>query len=173
MKLTWFDDATFRIHIGGAILVVEPEMAGAGIDPAELVSGADRVVCFADLARADSSDWKPRPALRPLDAEEQGRLPELAALSADTLVIDADGEAPVVVARGSLPALGKWVEKSVVIVAGTDLAARVLALIADRSPRLIALAGSDGEVDAAFAALRDRLDGTGLIALERALAVEV
>lgn len=173
MKLTWFGGETFRFHSGGAIVVVEPEGVATGIDPNELVSGADQVVAFADFEPVDSRGWKPRASLRPLDADELHRLPEITAFSADTLVIDADGEAPLVLTRGSLPVMGKWVEQGVVVVAGANLASRVLGLVENRSPRLIALAGSDAAVDAAFAALRDKLDGTGLVALERGLAVEV
>ncbi|MCW5720588.1 MAG: hypothetical protein KIS86_05545 [Devosia sp.] len=173
MKLTWFGNATFRVHIGGAILVVEPDGSHAAIDRTELVSGADRVVVLADIDSVDSVGWKPRAPLRPMEAEEQNRAPAIVALDADTLVIDADGEAPVVMARAALPPLGKWVEQAVVIMSGGGLAARALALVADRSPRLVVLAGSDAEIDAAFETLRERLDGTGLVALERALAVEV
>jgi hypothetical protein len=171
MKLTWFGASTFRIHAGGAIVVVEPEAAGAGIDRTELVSGADQVVAFGD--RDIVADWKPRAALRPLEVEEQNRPPEVVALDGDTLVIDADGEAPVVVARGGLPKLGKWADRAVFVLAGHALAGRLESLLEGASPRLLALAGDDGELEKAFAAARDKLDGTGMIALERALAVEV
>jgi hypothetical protein len=60
-----------------------------------------------------------------------------------------------------------------VVLIGEGLAGRGCKLLERAAPRLIALAGSESEMDAAFEALRDRLDGTGLIALERGLAVEV
>lgn len=174
MKLTWFGNATFRIHTGGAIVVVAPETALEGIEPAELLSGADRIVGFADGDDfADAEHWKPRAPLRPLEAEEQNRAPQIVALDADSLVIDADGEAPILVARGAAPPLGRWAEQGVIVLAGQELAARADAILARLSPRLIALAGDEAEIDAAFVALRDKLDGTGLVALERALAVEV
>lgn len=174
MKLTWFGAATFRIHAGGAILVVEPGTAGAGIDRAELVSGADRVVDFgAGDVSGEAAAWKPRAPLRPLEADEQNRSPDIVALDGDTLVIDADGEVPLLVARGDVPSLGKWSDRAVFVLAGRGLAERVESLLERVSPRLIALAGEEAELDAAFSVARDRLDGTGMIALEMALAVEV
>lgn len=174
MKFTWFGTSAFRIHVGGAIVVVEPEAAGTGIDPAELVSGADLVVRFGEeKVLADSIGWKPRPPLRPLEADEENRAPEIAALGSDCLVINADGEAPLVIACGNVPVVGKWADKAVIVLCGTRLSDRGAALLDRISPSLIALAGEEAEVDAAFAQLRDRLDGTGMIALERALAVEV
>lgn len=174
MKLTWFGNATFRIHTGGAIVVVAPETALEGVEQAELLSGADKVVGFAEGdAFADTAQWKPRPPLRPLEAEEQNRAPEIVALDVDTLVIDADGEAPILVARGAVPPLGRWAEQGVIVLAGQALAARADAVLAHLSPRLIALAGDETEIDAAFEIVRERLNGTGLIAIERALAVEV
>lgn len=171
MKLTWFGASTFRIHAGGAIVVVEPEAAGAGIDRTELVSGADQIVAFGD--RTVLAGWKPRAPLRPLEVDEQNRAPDVVALDGDTLVIDADGEAPVVVARGALPKLGKWADRAVFVLAGQALAGRLQGLLEEASPRLLALAGEDGELETAFAAARGKLDGTGMIALEHALAVEV
>jgi hypothetical protein len=40
-------------------------------------------------------------------------------------------------------------------------------------PRLMALAASDATVERTIANLRDRLEGTGLVALEPGLALEV
>lgn len=174
MKLTWFGASAFRVHSGGAIVVVEPDAAGAGFDRAELVSGADQLVGFGESGMSlASAGWKPRPPLRPLEADEENRAPEIAALGSDCLVINADGEAPLVIACGNVPGVGKWAEKAVIVLCGTGLADRGAALLDRISPSLIALAGEEAEVDTAFAQLRDRLDGTGMIALERALAVEV
>lgn len=174
MKLTWFGASTFRIHAGGAIVVVEPEAVGAGIDPAELVSGADLVVGFGQgEVPTDSAAWKPRAPLRPLEADEQNRAPEIFALTADCLVVDADGEAPLVIACGTVPSLGKWADKAVFVLSGPVPAEQGEALLERVSPRLVAVAGDEAAVDDAFSRLRDKLDGTGMIALERALAVEV
>ena len=174
MKLTWFGNETFRLHTGGEIVVVLGQGEIAGIDAAELVSGAGLVVRFAEVDPvADPAAWRPRAALRPMEEDEAGRVPQVWALAPSVLVIDADGEAPLVLSTGALPKPGKWVDRAVIVLAGEDMAGRGSAVLETSSPRLLALAGEDGEVDAAFAQLRDRLDGTGMVALERGLAVEV
>ena len=48
-----------------------------------------------------------------------------------------------------------------------------LAVLADTPPRLIALAGNESAVDLAIPALRDALDGAGLVALEAGMALEI
>lgn len=173
MKLNWFGDDTFRIHAAGAIVVVEGEGALPGVDRAELVSGADIVVAFAEAVGGANVEWKPRAPLRMLEVDEAMRQPEVAGLGQGALVIDADGEAPLVLAREDFAAAGRWLGQAVVVLIGEGLAERGLALLERSAPRLIALAGSESEVDTAFDALRASLDGTGLIALERGLAVEV
>lgn len=173
MKLTWFGNDTFRLHAAGAIVVVEGEGALPGVDRTELVSGADLVVAFAGAAGGASGDWKPRAPLRMLEVDEAMRQPEVVRLGQGALVVDADGEAPLVLAREEFAAAGRWLGQAVVVLIGEGLAGRGGTLLERAAPRLIALAGAESEVDAAFEALRDRLDGTGLIALERGLAVEV
>jgi len=172
MKLTWFGDDTFRIHAAGAIVVVTGAGELPGVDRAELVSGADLIVDFA-ASGGPVGNWKPRQALKMLEADEIMRRPDIVFLGNDALVLDSDGEAPLVLARASPSLSGRWVGQAVVVLTGTDLATRGKALLDQHAPRLIALAGLDPEVDAAFDNLRDVLDGTGLIALERGLAVEV
>ena len=173
MKLTWFGDDTFRIHAAGAIVVVEGEGALPGVDRAELVSGADVVVAFAEAVGGVNAEWKPRAPLPMLEVDEAMRQPEVVGLGQGALVIDADGEVPLVLAREEFAAAGRWLGQAVVVLVGEGLVERSGVLIGRAAPRLIALAGNESEVDAAFDALRDRLDGTGLIALERGLAVEV
>ena len=172
MKLTWFGDDTFRIHAAGAMVVVTGLGELPGVDRAELVSGADLVVDFA-VSAVPVGDWKPRPPLKMLEADEVMRAPEVVPLEGDTLVLDSDGEAPLVLARGAPRLSGRWVGQAVIVLSGTDLAARGKTLLEQHAPRLIALAGADADIDAAFESLRGLLDGTGLVALERALAVEV
>lgn len=172
MKLTWFGGEAFRVHAAGAIVVVAGEGALLRVDRAELVSGADIVVAFEAVA-AGAADWKPRAPLRMLEADEAMRLPQVVGLGEGVVAIDADGEAPLVLARGEFLAAGRWLGQAVVVLIGEGLAARGAALLERAAPRLLALAGSEVEVGAAFDALRDRLDGTGLIALDRGLAVEV
>lgn len=173
MKLTWFGNRTFRIHAGGQILVVEAEGAPEGVDRNELVSGADRLVGFADdLPVAAGAEWKPRPSVRLLDAGETLRPVQLWSLGSGTLLLDADEDMPLLLLAGPVPTLGRWVERAVVVLAGPHLAARAEVLSGTVSPRLLALAGTDTELDAAFAVWRDHAEGGGVMALEPGMAVE-
>lgn len=173
MKLTWFGNDTFRIHAAGAIVVVEGEDGPPGVERTELLSGADIVVAFADIVIRTDAAWKPRAPLRMLEVDEAMRRPEIVGLGQGTLVIDADGETPLVLARSDFVAAGRWLGQAVVVLVGERLAERGEALLERAAPRLVALAGDESAGDTAFHALRDRLEGTGLIALERGLAVEV
>lgn len=177
MKLTWFGGTTVRIHIGGAILVVDAERAPVGIDAAELVSGADAVVSAfgAGLPAVDTARWKPRKVPRVLDEGEQLPAVETWSAGPGALLVDAVGEPPLLLVAGEVPPLSRWAEGGVVALfgEGAGLARMGLAVLADTPPRLLALAGDEAAIDAAIAALRDGLDGTGLVSLEAGLAVEV
>lgn len=173
MKITWFGGTTLRIHIGGQIVVVDADAAPEGIDQYELVGGADRLTALAgDLPHADGTTWKPRPARRLLDEDGTLRNPELWSIGAGTLLVDADGEAPLLVIGGAVPALGRWAQGAVVVVLGETLAERAGRLLDAGGSRLLVLGGSEAELDAALAQISGRLDGTGLMALEPGLALE-
>ena len=177
MKLTWFGGTTIRIHIGGAILVVDPAGAPEGIDPAELVSGADRVITGfgAELPTVDAARWKPRRAPRVLDETEMHPEVDAWSIGAGAVLVDAIGEPPLLLVGGDMPQLGRWAESAVVTLFGPGerLASLGEALLDHTPPRLLALAGDEAAIDSAIAALRDRLDGTGLVALEAGLALEI
>lgn len=177
MKLTWFGGTTIRIHIGGAILVLNPDGAPDTIDLAELLSGADQVIggFGADLVVTDGQNWKPRKVPRLLDEGDTLAPVEAWSCAAGTVLIDAIGEAPLLLLNGNAPALGRWAESAVVVLfgGGDRLATLGQAVLKDRAPRLLALAGDEAAVDLAIPALRGLLDGTGLVALEAGLALEV
>jgi len=177
MKLTWFGGTTIRIHIGGAILVVDPAGAPPLIDAAELVSGADMVMAGfgADLPRVDATLWKPRQPPRLLDAGETPLPVEAWSVGPGCVLVDAVGEAPLLLLADAAPALGRWAERAVVVLFGQGavLARRAEAVLEAMPPRLLALAGDEAAVDRAITTLRDQLDGTGLVALEAGLAVEI
>lgn len=173
MKITWFGGSTFRIQIGGQILVVDAQAAAGGIDRNELVSGADHVVGLDDVRPVvDPQGWKRRSAQRLLDAGDMARPLEIWSLGQGSLLVDGDDDTPLALFVTEAAALGRWAEKSVLVLAGPDLAARTSGLLSQVSPRLVALAGDEEEVSATFEAVRDALDGTGLVALEPGLAVE-
>lgn len=151
MKLTWFGGTTLRIHIGGEILVADPP-AGGG----EIVSGADRTFRLDDQL-PEAGNWRPRPARRLVDDERAG---VLYYRLGEAVLVDAAGEPPLIL--GLPPPLGRWGGEAVV----------VLFAAADPPPvRLIALAFDDA--DAVLETMAPRLDGTGLVALEHGMALEV
>lgn len=177
MKLTWFGGTTLRIYLGGAILVIDAAAAPEDIDAAELVSGADLVVedFGAALGAVDLAGWRPRKAARMITEESETPQVQAWAAGEGAILVEAVGEPPLLLARGSLPALGRWAGETVVVLFGDG--AQMIALgeqmLGGTPPRLIGLAGGDAAVDAAIDALRDQLDGAGLVALEAGLALEV
>lgn len=177
MKLTWFGGTTIRIHIGGTILVLDPAQAPEGIDGAELVSGADTVIAGfgAALAAVDVRSWKPRKPPRLLDEGTEPAPVQAWAAGTGVVLVDAMGEPPLLLVAGDMPVLGRWAESAVVALFGPGerLAAVGRAVLDDVPPRLLALAGNEADIDVAIPALRDRLDGTGLVALEAGLALEI
>jgi len=176
MKLTWFGGTTMRIHIGGKMLVIDAAGAPVGIDRTELVSGADVVLSLADLAGIEAGEpasWAPRKAGALIDEAE---LPELQIFRlGDALVVDAVGERPLLLVTGEIERMGRWAWNAVVVVLGAAEALPDTAAIAlERlGPKLIAVAGPEAAVDQVMLRLQNRLDGTGFMALEAGLALEV
>ena len=177
MKLTWFGGTTMRVHIGGAMLVIDAEGAPAGIDRTELVSGADRQMSFGDLAALEAVDparWAPRKAAALIDESE---VPAVAVYRAGetAILVDAVGEQPLLIVTDEIERMGRWAGNAVVVVAGApealpELAANVLERL---GPKLIAVAGPEDALDAVILRVKDLLDGAGLMALEPGLALEV
>jgi hypothetical protein len=171
MKLTWFGGTTIRIHIGGRILVADPSGIG-GVDPEELVSGADATFALdGSLPEIDPVLWQPGRPGTMLDDEVLGEV-TAHGLEGGALIA-AIGEAPLLLLSQNVPKAGRWARDAVIAVFGDhadQLAAQALETL---GPRLIAVAGPDATVERTFAALRDRLDGTALVALEAGMALEV
>lgn len=174
MKLTWLGGTALRVHLGGQVVVLDAEAANAGVDRGELSGGADRVLGLADShAAADGRAWKPRVAQRLLEAGDVTRPVDVWSLGERAVLLDPDEDMPLLVIGGAVPELGRWVERAVVVLVGEAIAQRAETLIGRAAPRLLALAGTEGEIEEAIGVVRDRLDGTGLVALEPGLAVEV
>lgn len=173
MKLTWFGGTTFRIHAGGRVVVVDAEGAPGSIDRVELLGGADRVLGLGDQVPEAGERWAPRKVGALID--EGADLPDVLVfrLGEAAVLIEAVGESPLVLATGEVPEVGRWGREAVVIVAGRDLPGTAQSVIREIGPRLLALAGGEHAIDETIAAVRDRLDGTGLMAMEPALALEV
>jgi hypothetical protein len=170
MKLTWFGGTTLRVHIGGRILVCDPRGI-QGIDGGELVSGADRVFRFDEaLPELDPARWQPRRAGALINDDALVMDVLLHRLAPGAVLLDAAGAPPLVLLNGPVPAAGRWARDAVAVAFGADAAASALEVLA---PRLIALALPEPALEATFAALRDRLNGTALVALESGMALEV
>jgi hypothetical protein len=179
MKLTWFGETAIRIYIGGQIFIVDPQLAPDRVDRAELVAGADRVLRLAEadenLASFDPAEWRPRKAPRAID-EDQGPPPVHAyRIGGGAMLIDAVGEPALVLVGGEAPSFGRWADGAVVVLFGGGEAMGALAegLLAAARPKLVALAADEAAVDFVVAALKENLDGTGLVSLEAGLALEV
>ncbi len=174
MKLTWFGGTTVRVHIGGMILVVSPDGAPPSVDRAELLSGAKRVLNGAELPLVDLAEWLPRKAGRLLDEIEEPAV-EVWSTGSGGILFEALGEAPLLLSSESVPPLGRWAESATVALFGDGehLVALGSALLGQRPPRLLALAGDEAAMDYAVPRLRDHLDGASLVALEAGMALEV
>lgn len=173
MKITWFGGTTVRVHIGGQIVVVDARRAPQGIDAAELVSGADVVVGLGEAVPADASGWRPRKPSRLIDEVDGPYAVACWTLGQGAILVETVGESPLLMLSGELVRPGRWGGEAVVVLLGTGIAKRGTALLEAFAPRLLVLAGDEAEVDAAFATLGPLLDGTGMMALEHAMALEV
>lgn len=170
MKITWFGGTALRIHIGGKILLCDPDRAGPGIDRTELVSGADRVFeLTATSAQIDPLQWAPR---RPRALVDTGEPDDVLVhhVGGSAVLVDAVGEPPLLVSGSAMMLAGRWAREAVVVVFDGFSATHALL---ELSPRLIALAETGIPLEAAIESLRDRLAGTALMALEKGLALEI
>jgi hypothetical protein len=180
MKLTWFAKTTIRIHIGGQILVADPEQAPAFVDQRELVSGADRVFTLAEadegLPLVDAAKWRPRAAARPIDDAPVDDGVKILRIGRGAILVDAAGEPPLaLIASSEAPRFGRWSNDAVVVLFGAreGLVATGTVLLDIAQPRLIALAADEATLDLAIAELGEHLEGAGLVSLEPGLALEV
>lgn len=168
-----------RIHIGGQILVANPDDAPPSLDRSEIVSGADRIFSLAgdryDLPEIDPVQWRPRKAVRLIDEEAGDSAVHIYRIGPASVLIDARSEPhTVLLGDGALQNFDRWTDGAVVVLFGDGgtMSKAGRALLDRARPRLIALAAGDLAIDSAIAALRDRLDGVPLVSLEPALALE-
>ena len=180
MKLTWFAATTVRIHIGGQILVADPDRAPGFVDRRELVSGADRVFRLAEddeaLPVIDPSKWRPRPIAKLAADQPVDPSTNVLRIGRAAVLVDAVGEPPLVlIASSEAPRFGRWADDAVVVLFGAreGLVATASVLLDIARPKLIALAADEIAVDLAIAELREHLEGAGLVSLEPGLALEV
>ena len=178
MKLTWFARTTIRIHIGGEILVADPDGSPDFVDRHELVSGADGIFALATdapgLPTLDPVRWRPR-VPRPAIDEAGDESVQVFSIGRRAVLIDAVGEPPLVlIAASEAPRFGRWADGAVVVLFGAreGLVATGTVLLDVARPKLIALAADEGDVDLSVAELAEHLDGAGLVSLEPGMALE-
>ncbi len=178
MKLTWFSGSTIRIHIAGVILLVDEGQELNNVSAAELRSGAERVFGLGDaeIAPVALNGWRPR-VPRPMIDQTTTEAVILHRAGPMAVLVDAIGEPPLLLldANSEVPEFGRWADGIVVTLFGPAeaLVRAGQAVLAVARPKLIALAADEVDIELAIAQLRDRLDGTGLVSLEPALAMEV
>src|SRR5690606_27756529 len=142
----------------------DPGGAPAGIDRAELASGAHRVFRLDDdLPGTDPTGWQPRRPGALIDQAVEPPEVLLHGLGQGAILVDAAGEPPLLLLSRPVETAGRWGHDAVAVAFSREAAERALDVLA---PRLLALALPEAAVDAVFATLRDRLGGTALIAME-------
>ena len=177
MKLTWFGGSTFRIHIGGQIIVTDAAGAQAPVDRTELCSGADREVTLGDLRRLpaiDGAGWRPPRAASPLQVDDEPPGLFMGRLEGQGLLVHAAGEPPLLLTGGAISGAGRWSREAVVVAHGAAVQApeTAIGLLEVLSPKLMLLAAPAPTLDVLFPALREHLGGTALVALEVGMALE-
>lgn len=153
------------------MLIGDADGVLVGVDRAELLSGTNREFSLdgRGLPAADPATWKPRRSRRSLDGDDRQPV-EIWSIGTGAVLIDAEGEKPLVLVSVDPTEAGRWSQDAVVVsFAGADASAVLDAY----APSLLALAIDADTADAVIPAIEDRLDGTGLVVLERGLALEV
>ena len=179
MKLTWFAGTTLRIHIGGQILVTDPQRAPGFVDRTELVAGADQVFVLVDnheLPPIGALRWRPRVPQRMIDEADARPPVSIGSIGKGAVLVDALGEPPLMLMwDAEMPPLGRWVSDAVMVLFGAsdDLTAMASALLEIAPPRLLALAADEATIDVVIDRLRQHLDSTALVSLEPGMAREV
>ncbi len=175
MKITWFAETCFRLHVGGKIVVVDPEAAPEGVDAQELVSGADRVLQLgqADLPAFDTQTFRPRRRRSLIDAPEDDEL-GIWSFGKSGLAIAASDEPLVIIAPYVLAQWGRFADDALVVFCANAVAdAKPFAvLVAGARPRLVALAAVN-IADTAFPDITALGGGTPIQVLDKAMALEV
>lgn len=176
MKLTWFGGTTFRIYLGGDIVVIDAHRAPKGVDRGELLAGARRQASIAGdrtVPRIDPASWRPKPPPRAIDEVQPL---EIMGIGSASLLLAASGEPPLVILGPvDFPRFGRWVDGAVIVLtSGRDSAISEASVLLDVArPRLLALAVDEQTLDVAIAELSEHLDGAGLVSLDPGLALEV
>jgi len=149
MKITWFGGATFRLYIGGKIIVTDADRAPAGVSSHEIAAAADHRIDLSD-GRIDYPYLEPETWRRPrhsLLEEPDEEILTLYTLSGEGIFIDEPSEGPLIVTPAGETAWGRFADNAVVVLFGTGdaLTAGATALFTAARPRVLLLALAAGE----------------------------
>lgn len=175
MKITWFGGSTFRLYVGGKIIVTDAGRAPDNADPHEIAAAADHRIDLSDgsveYPYLEPETWS-RPRHTLLDEPEEEIL-ALYTLSGEGIFVDEPTEGPLIVAPAGLTAWGRFADNAVVVLFGRAdaLIAGATALFVAARPRVLMFAVTAGEPPA----LSDLAKSAGQCAiqvLEPGLAIE-
>lgn len=176
MKLTWFGAETFRIYIGGKIVVSDGAGTVKGFDAQELRAGADFMIdaqVRAALPVFAGETWRKPAPVRLFDDREPGPL-DLFSFGNTGLVLADIHDGVLIVAPADSADWGRFADGSVIVFFGDADAciASVKALAFRARPKLIALAIADVD-EKQMQAFASAASGTPMHVLEPGLALEV
>jgi hypothetical protein len=178
MKLTWFGGSTFRIHIGGQIIVTDAARAEFPVDVTELRSGADKEIELGgdpgELPAIDAASWRPPRATTVLEEDAAAHGVRIGRIERQGLLLYVAGDSPLLLVGGTIGAVGRWSRDATVVLYGEAVQTpeQAVDLLERLSPKLLLLAAPEPQVEALFAALQARLGETALVALETGMALE-
>lgn len=170
MKLTWLGAESWRIYLGGKIILVHRGATPDEIDAHEAASGADVII---DLDKPDLPAFDPGQAqATPQRLIDQTGDPGLRmSRFAAGIFLMASDEPPLFLTPGPIVEWGRYSDDSVVVLASGPLVHQATALFASARPRLVGLAAEEIP-DEDFAAIAAGAGRSAVQLLEPGLALE-
>ncbi len=170
MKLTWLGDQTWRVYLGGKIVLVHRGAAPAQIDAHEASSGADAIVDLDDNELPDFNPDQVQLVPRRLIDQTNDTELHLSRFAAGLFLVAPD-EPPLFLAPGTGAAWGRFADDTVVVLDAERIVEQARAVFAEVRPKLVALAVEDIS-DRDFAAIAADAGRSAVQMLEPGLALE-
>lgn len=170
MKLTWFGGETFRLYLGGKIVLVRNGPLPPGIDVTEAGAGADQQI---DLSASSLAPFSPDRLTRaPTRLIDQTPAPDLRISAfADGVCLIAPDEPTVFIAPAETAEWGRFADNAVIVLTGVDLAPKARTILTTARPKLLALAVPK-ITDADFTAIAAAAGQSAVQLLEFRMALE-
>lgn len=178
MKITWFGRSTFRIYVGGKIVVMNPDDAPAHLVQEELRAGADQTLDLSDLAPLaafDPQSWqKSRPARLVDETDSEPEVLNVWRFGLRDVLIDAPIEETVTFVSNAIESTTPIAIDGVWVIWGDakDIELSVEKILTNQRPSVIALATTD-VTDTQMQRLAQLANGRTILILEPELALEV